>query len=330
MTRIIFHNQKTRNLFFDEIKRVGGFRTWKEMSLKTHIPKSMLENYRTGKLLLPSKRFETLITFLPPKTRDYYVTKVTQKEDNWGVKKGGKATYTKHPEIFEMGRKKGIESIRLKPPKYEFDINMKLNESLCELVGAFIGDGFTNKYGSSYITQFTGHSKLDNDYYDNTIIPIIYELFGIQPCVSKKGNVMRVTIYSKRLFELFTKRLKLNYGKKVYTTKIPMEIIHADEKLLFAAIRGVFDTDGCVFVDKRPIYKRPYPRITLQTASEPLYIQLKEVLEKHFSLYTSKRKDRRHYIEVYGHKQLKRWDRLIGFSNERHDASVAQLVDDVS
>ena len=87
-----------------------------------------------------------------------------------------------------------------------------------------------------------------------------------------------------------------------------------------ATIRGIFDTDGCVFLDKRKAYKKPYPRVTLQSASIDLINQLEDYLSKDFNLYVNKsnRDGYRNYIEIYGHKQLERFLKQIGFSNKRH------------
>ena len=123
-------------------------------------------------------------------------------------------------------------------------------------------------------------------------------------------------------------------GGKSISVKIPKEIIGSGEKFINSTIRGIFDTDGCVFLDKRKIYKNIYPRITLQMISKELHEQLKSYLLGKFSLYCAEKdieeKNRAYYIEVYGIKQLKKWMGLIGFSNKRHldkvkYALVAQL-----
>ncbi|MDP3728381.1 MAG: LAGLIDADG family homing endonuclease [bacterium] len=211
---------------------------------------------------------------------------------------------------------------------YSFDPNMALNRELCEFVGAFIGDAFYNSYQpGKYVIQFTGDANLDNGYYNNTITPITKKLFGMKPYIRKKKNTLRVNFQSKILFYMLKERFQFPQGKKVYFVKIPKEIISGKKEFIYATIRGIFDTDGCVYFDKRSIYKKPYPRITLQIANEGLFLQLKALLSKYFEIYTSKRTNRKFYIEVYGHEQLKKWMLMIGFSNPRHlkkiNASVA-------
>ena len=92
---------------------------------------------------------------------------------------------------------------------------------------------------------------------------------------------------------------------------------------MFATIRGVFDTDGTVFFDKRKAYAQPYPRVALQIVSKPLFLQLKIFLKDYFSLYTLENSKRNTYhLEVYGHEQLTKWMQLIGFLNKRHFSKI--------
>ena len=210
---------------------------------------------------------------------------------------------------------------------YNFDKNMKLNEDLCEFLGAFIGDGFYNTYQSGkYITQFTGDFKLDYQYYKENIIPKGAKNFdNIKPKLRKKKgiNALIINYQSKNIFYMLKERFKFPIGKKNNSVIIPKEIINSkDKKFLYATIRGIFDTDGGVFFDNRKPYKTPYPRITLKIASKPLFKQIKTILKTEFKLciYKKKNKNGKEYDEliIYGHKQLNKWMQLIGFSNPRH------------
>lgn len=203
---------------------------------------------------------------------------------------------------------------------------MPLSEELCELVGAFIGDGCTDSYvtkhgKSKYHLSIIGDSTLDREYHLGKLSAIVKDLFGVvtKAYFRNDKNAMQLNIYSKRVFRLFTERFGFPIGVKTYTVKIPEEILNSEERLIFATIRGIFDTDGCVFFDKRSPYKKPYPRIALQIVSGPLFLQLKSVLSNHFFLYTHHSQKRGTYtLEVYGHEQLSKWMKLIGFSNKRH------------
>jgi hypothetical protein len=57
----------------------------------------------------------------------------------------------------------------------------------------------------------------------------------------------------------------------------------------------------------------------LQIVSKPLFLQLKDFLKNYFSIYAFEDNKRKAYrVEVYGHKQVSKWMKLIGFSNKRH------------
>ena len=208
-------------------------------------------------------------------------------------------------------------------------LNMPLSEDLCEFVGAVIGDGsidgYVNVRGKSKHHIFiTGHAEDDLDYLTNRICQISETCFHKAPRIRyRKPSTIILNYYSKPIFDLLTKRLGFIPGKKVYTVVIPNEILNSHENFLFATIRGIFDTDGGVYLDRRKIYRHKYPRIMLRIASEPLFSQLKFILGKYFSLYTAKKYAKNtkfvsYEIVVYGQKQVDLWMQLIGFSNKRH------------
>ena len=210
-----------------------------------------------------------------------------------------------------------------------------LNKEICEYAGALIGDGYLGIYGkkhNAHTIGLSGNQKLDEDYYKNYLIPLIKRNFNfVNPLLiyRKDENTIVLKIHSKRLLNFLTNKLNFTLGKKAYNIKIP-KVILKNKEFLYATIKGIFDTDGCVFFDKRKIYKKPYPRITLQIASVPLLEQLEKILSKEFKLYISKRGNNKNYLEIYGEQQLYKWIKIIGFSNKRHldkikkYASVAQ------
>jgi intein/homing endonuclease len=207
---------------------------------------------------------------------------------------------------------------------------MKLTEELCEVIGAYMGDGCTyNSKNCHYLVQYSGDSRLDREYYNSVIGPYINNLFGSKACFKKvKGkNAIRINFYSKKFYYFLKKFFNLKSNKKADIIFIP-KIIFDNEKNLHALIRGLFDTDGGIYLDKRHIYKKPYPRIIFCTVSKKLHNQLIEYLSKHFKIYSHQRKYKNsnhkdsYSIEIYGQKQLNKWINLIGFSNPRHLSKV--------
>ena len=218
-------------------------------------------------------------------------------------------------------------------PSNYMDSEIELSKELCEVIGAFMGDGnIYNNKNCHYRTQFSGDSRLDLEYYEKRICPIIQNIFCAKPNIKKvKGkNAIRVNFYSKNLYFFFREFLNLKTERKTHVIRIPDFFFNSSNKIkLNHLVRGLFDTDGGVFLDKRKIYKTPYPRWFFHTVSEELHEQLKEYLSKHFNIYTYRRKYKfpnnsdSFAIEIYGKEQLKKWMNLIGFSNPRHSSKVA-------
>ncbi|MFH1387683.1 MAG: LAGLIDADG family homing endonuclease [Patescibacteria group bacterium] len=202
--------------------------------------------------------------------------------------------------------------------------NIQPNKEICEFIGAFIGDGYIGNYGkrkNQFLIGISGDQKLDEDYLKNYLRPLIIRNFPFtKPKLyyRKDENTLMLRIYCKKLYNLFL-RFGFTKGRKSNSIKIPEQILK-NEELMNATIRGIFDTDGCIFLDRRKVYKKPYPRITLQLSSIDLIEQLEEYLSKDFKLYVNKsnRDGYRNYIEIYGHEQLERFLKKIGFSNKRH------------
>lgn len=215
-------------------------------------------------------------------------------------------------------------------------LDTPLLEDLCEFIGILIGDGcisgFIKKSGKSqYHISITGDSKLDKVYLTKTVSRLVENLFKVKanPCFRTNSNTLVLNIYSKNLFDLITSRFDFVPGKKSKTAKIPNEIMFSNKNLQYRTIRGIFDTDGCFFTDKRPNYKTPYPRIHIVTISKTLFEQILTILSKDFKISKSTvdtKWNKRYNIVIYGHINLKKWMVLIGSSNEKHLLKIKEVL----
>lgn len=324
--RVKFESDSIRESFFNAVKAKGNFESWAELYKYFSKRGTLIQKYRFGQLLLPLDFYEQLQNILPAETRTFFKSKIIFLDGNWGRVKGGEITRAKYPKIFKIGRK-----IAHSTQEYSLGKGIELNKELCEFIGALIGDGFIGKYGRTHIVELIGNNTLDNQYlhYHKHNIEKMFE--GV------KGNLyelptrhsLRVRFYSKQFYEFLIREFDFPTGVKCYSIKIPEIIITSDEKLIFATIRGIFDTDGCVFFDRRKAYKKSYPRVTMCTASQSLFFQLKEFLSRYFSLYAVPKSSElfsvKYEITIYGKKQLEKWMSLIGFSNERHLSKIRSL-----
>ncbi len=121
----------------------------------------------------------------------------------------------------------------------------KINENLAELVGIYLGDGHLGKriYRDEYKFQITGHMIQDKFYYEKFVIPLIRNLFNIEPKLRSKSkeNVFELDIFSKGVFLFLVNNFNLPIGKKMNIT-IP-SMLFEDHNLLKSCLRGIMDTD---------------------------------------------------------------------------------------
>ncbi|MDO8459880.1 MAG: LAGLIDADG family homing endonuclease [Nanoarchaeota archaeon] len=330
--RIKIRDENIRKYFFELVKEKNSG-LWKNVRKEYKTPRATFDKYRTGKLFIPEELFFKLFQDLNAKEKAYIMSSIEKFPDNFGNVLGGKKAYSINFDKFKEGRIKGAQTMNKKRDNLtpiNFD-KIYLDKEICEFVGAFIGDGCFNKYKNKvYHIEFAGDKRYDLPYYKEKIIPIIRNFIPkIKPhfyISNRRENAVRIVFYSKELFIFLSDFIGFIPGKKTHTVKIPDKIMLSNDSLVRATIRGIFDTDGGVFLDKRKVYKKVYPRIIFSTVSKPLYEQLNQYLSKNFKIYRRFNEKRHIYIiEIYGINQMKRWMSLIGFSNKRHLIKINQL-----
>lgn len=154
-----------------------------------------------------------------------------------------------------------------------------ISEELAEEVGWHIGDGSMNFYNNQGklkgIYQLRGHIEDDKEHYLIRIKPIFKQLYNLDISLREMPStrVFGFQIWNNQLVN-FKKRLGLPLGKK-FSVEIPSIFLSSD-KLKIAVIRGIFDTDGCVYLEKKN--KKLYPRIEITTISSELAEQMQRIL----------------------------------------------------
>lgn len=333
--RIRFKSNVSRIEFFSLYQKRAN-KQWSEIRNDLRVLKGTFDRYKSGTMSMPAYLFDKMLATIDEESRDKFLLLVERLPDNFGQVIGGKKAYRINYEKFKEGRVKGILAMKRGRREMAFEFSsLQLSSQLCEFIGAFIGDGFFNCYKNKlYHIEFAGDSRKDLDYYKEIIIPAIKTVIPeIHPRIQKvkSKNSIRIIFYSKKLFCLLKDAFGFIPGKKAYTVNIPNKIISEKEEFVRATIRGVFDTDGGVYLDKRKAYESFYPRIIFSTVSKALYNQVSAYLSKYFKLYSTIREAKGnrgqiYIIEIYGRKQLFKWMSLIGFSNKRHLEKVALVA----
>lgn len=153
----------------------------------------------------------------------------------------------------------------------------KTDVKLAEETGWHIGDGSMNFYKQNGkdrgIYQLRGHIDDDRLHYVSRIKPLFKELYNIDISLREMPStrVFGFQLWNDELVR-FKQKLGLCLGPKV-NIEIP-SIFLIDDDLKAAVIRGIFDTDGCVYLERKN--GKFYPRLEIRTISLILANQLKQ------------------------------------------------------
>jgi hypothetical protein len=199
---------------------------------------------------------------------------------------------------------------------------MQLNKNLSELIGAIIGNGNIYDGKRTKYVEITGNSIQDRTYFNGRLDSIISSELGYTPRIYIRGNAIRLRI-NKRSFVRYLKVIGMPIGKgKSLIVKIPCSIAKRWD-LARNCIRGIFDTDGSVYFDKRHVYATPYPRMDLHLNNLGLVYQIYDMLSSHgFNPRISTKKGS---LYLNGVNEIMHYLNTIDFSNYKHLAKVKYL-----
>ncbi len=144
------------------------------------------------------------------------------------------------------------------------------------------------------------------------MVQLINDLFGIKPKVRERRKYSTINIeINSKLISKFLISLGFPNGEKKNKLRVPNWIIR-NKEYATAFLRGLVDTDGCLFFAKRGTYRlNTYPVIEIKSHDPRFINDLNKIVKSlNFSLYKGKDK-----IQLNGKKNLKKWLNEIGFKN---------------
>lgn len=190
------------------------------------------------------------------------------------------------------------------------------NEALAEMVGAVLGDGMITPY------QLVLYSNLKDDFeYADFLFNLVVRVFSVRPSIvkSEKQNVIKIIVSRKNLIKRL-KALHLTPGSKVKKQAGVPGWIERNRKFRKACVRGLIDTDGCVYFDKHTIKGRVYSSICIAftSASIPLLDFVEESLKREGFKPTRWGRN----IRLRKREEVMRYAKEIGFSNPKHARKI--------
>ncbi|MBI5765605.1 hypothetical protein HZA71_00045 [Candidatus Falkowbacteria bacterium] len=186
------------------------------------------------------------------------------------------------------------------------------SEKLSEFIGILLGDGGIGKYQIS----ISLNSSTDFEY-SNFIVKLINELFKIELYKTvREKNCLQIIASSISLVEFLTKE-GLPQGNKVrYQVDVP-SWIKKGRYYRKACLRGLIDTDGCVYIDNHISVKgKKYSNICLDftNRSFPLLDFIYESLLK-LSFQPQRYK---YSIKLRREADIWKYYKQVGSSNQKH------------
>ena len=152
-------------------------------------------------------------------------------------------------------------------------MNLKQKEKLAYLVGVALGDGnLSNPNGRAIrlrISCFSGYPKLADE-----IVKTIRTLLPKNKVsrVKKQGRCLDISVYSNKLEELIP--WKVGRGSKIKQSAHVPDWILENPKFSKACLRGLIQTDGCIYVD------RGYQMVNFTSNIEALWLDARKMIEE--------------------------------------------------
>ncbi|MFH1509973.1 MAG: hypothetical protein ABID67_02445 [Candidatus Nealsonbacteria bacterium] len=280
-----------------------------------------VRDWRREKFLIEEKALKLLCK----KTRIKFPNFIKLVDPYWYVSKsarlGGMAVYEKYGRVGgnpEYRKKKWYEWWE-REGKYKkhpiINVAKPINKppfskQLAEFMGIVLGDGGMTSYQVSITLNIKERSS-----YGNFIILLIKKLFNIPVGLyyMKDASAFSIIISRKKLVDFFLK-LGLKTGNKVKKQVDIPEWIKKNKQYSIACLRGLIDTDGCIYNHRYKsggkIYS--YKKIAFASASIPLRKSVFSILK---DLKLNPRFGGRIEVKIENIKNVKKYLELVGSNN---------------
>ena len=190
----------------------------------------------------------------------------------------------------------------------------KYSEKLAEFFGIMLGDGGINNDWQATITV---NSEADVKY-SIYVTKLCKELFGILPAVRKRKikKALVISLASTSVVDFLVEH-GLSRGNKLKNGLRMPDWILSKKKYRYACIRGLVDTDGCIYIHKHTVRGKTYRNIGLAftSLSPELIFQMLPIFEESGIMphIASRGKD----IRLYQADSVLRYLKIFGTSNSR-------------
>lgn len=199
------------------------------------------------------------------------------------------------------------KSLPVRKPRY--------SRELAEFCGIMLGDGGLTKTQ----VRISLHGEDDREYV-LYVSQLMFRLFGVMPSVllNKDDAACDVCVSRVELVRYLQSHTGLSIGNKVAQQVDVPCWIKERPSFRIACLRGLFDTDGCVFTHKYHVHGKQYAykKISFTSKSKPLLVFFYETLVQLNTRprYTKNRSE----VRLESKEHIGRFFALVGSNNAKH------------
>ncbi len=190
----------------------------------------------------------------------------------------------------------------------------KFSVRLSEFFGIMMGDGGINNLWQANITL----NSIKDAEYSKHVSVLCKKLFGITPAIRKRktSNTLVVSITSTSVVDFLVNNGLVRGNKLKAGLRIPKWILKKPSYKK-ACVRGLVDTDGCIFVHSHRVDGKAYRNVGLcfTSYSPELIMEVADILAE-FGI-TAHINKRRRNIYLYQERIVREYLKIFGTSNNR-------------
>ncbi len=318
-----------REAFFDSIGKLSG-KSWLGIAADSGAHRRSLFGWRKGRQTIP-------LSFVEFAEKNYGVMRPKEGkiiDDSWLKRQagmlGGKARIRIHGNPgTEKGRRlgglRGIEKQKNLGMPYFSPRPVSIpahSDALAECIGIILGDG-----GISERQICVTVSKIDEQEYAVFIRSLFESVFQspVTLVARKSASVYSVRISRTLLARHMARELCL--GNKVrHQVKVPAWI-YESRGFLKSCLRGLFDTDGCVFQDRHRAKTAEYRSLGMAFSNRS--VPLLDFFFGTLCLHGFHPTRGKHLIFLRKREDVVRYFEYIGSSNPKHMRRFAGFMEDI-
>ena len=319
-SRRIFFPKGRQRLFLQCVSKKLNLSHYQLAALFKVSPRT-LSDWKREKFSMPEDTAKKILK----KSGSSLPKKIKIRDRYWyvslGARKGGLSHYARYGCVGgnekkrrkmwqKWWREKGRFLNKFPNQPKSFHIPSK-STKLAEFAGIMLGDGGITDYQIGITLN-----KVDDWAYANYVSRLLEKLFGLKVGKTMRESVVVLTISRKNLVK-FCQKIGLVVGNKIrQNIDIPLWI-KENKNYSLACIRGLVDTDGCVYRHRYKVGNKlyAYKKLNFSSRSKPLIKSVKILLEK---INICSRIDTRGDIRLENTKDVIRYFQIIGSHNPKH------------